>query len=263
MPGLCVIIVGNRDDSLLYVNMKKKICNEIGINSKSIQLDENVTTENIIGVINVFNTDSSIHGILIQLPLPKHIDENAVLTAVNINKDVDGFHAVNIGNLALAGREPLFTPCTPLGCMRLLDSYDIDIQGKTAVVIGKSNIVGLPVSLLLMKKNATVTVCHVYTKNLKDICQNADIIVSACGQAEMIKGDWIKDGVVIIDIGINHTIDSNNPDKKKIVGDVDFQECEKKASYITPVPGGVGPMTISMLMENTYRAYCKFNNFTF
>ena len=256
-PGLGVIIVGEREDSKVYVNMKKKTCKYVGILTKSITLDENVTTENVIGAVNIFNNDKTIHGILIQLPLPKHINENKVLTAVNIDKDVDGFHATNMGNLALDGREPLFTPCTPLGCLKLIDHYDIELEGKHAVVIGKSNIVGLPISLLLMKRNATVSVCHIYTKNLKEICKNADILVSACGQAEMIKKDWLKEGVVIIDIGINHKDDPENPEKRKIVGDVDFNDCKDIASFITPVPGGVGPMTVSMLMENTYKAFCR------
>lgn len=256
-PGLGVIIVGDREDSKLYVNMKKKTCKYVGIKTKTISLDENVTTENVIGAVNIFNSDKTIHGILIQLPLPKHINENQVLTSVDIDKDVDGFHATNMGNLALDSREPLFTPCTPLGCMRLIEHYQIELEGKNAVVIGKSNIVGLPISLMLMKKNATVTVCHIHTKNLKEICKSADILISACGQKEMIKKDWIKEGVVIIDIGINYKDDPENPEKRKIVGDVDFDDCKNISSFITPVPGGVGPMTVSMLMENTYKAYYR------
>jgi len=259
-PGLGVIIVGDRKDSLTYVKMKKRVCDDMGIVSKTIHLSENSSTENVISAVDIFNTDNSIHGILVQLPLPNHVDEEMVLTRVDINKDVDGFHSSNIGNLAMERRKPLFTPCTPLGCIRLLDEYDIDVKGKNAVVIGKSNIVGLPISLMLMKRNATVTVCHIFTEDVKSIVQRADILVSACGQAQMVKGDWLKEGVVVVDIGISHIPDPEDPEKTIIVGDVDFEEAKEKASYITPVPGGVGPMTIAMLMENTFTAYCKSKN---
>ena len=212
-PGLGVIIVGDRKDSLVYVNMKRKKCEEIGIESKVIQLSENSSTENILGIVKIFNSDPTVHGILVQLPLPKHVNEEIVLAAVDIDKDVDGFHASNMGNLAMERRTPLFTPCTPLGCLRLIDEYKIPLQGKNVVVIGKSNIVGLPISLMMMKRNATVTVCNVHTDDLQSITQRADIIVSACGQGQMVRGDWVKDGVVIIDIGINHIQDPEHPDK--------------------------------------------------
>ena len=259
-PGLGVIIVGDRKDSLVYVNMKRKKCEEIGIESKVIQLSANSSTENILGIVNIFNNDPTVHGILVQLPLPKHVNEETVLSAVNIDKDVDGFHASNMGNLAMERRIPLFTPCTPLGCLRLIDEYNIPLQGKNVVVIGKSNIVGLPISLMMMKRNATVTVCNVHTEGLQELTQQADIIVSACGQAQMVRGNWVKEGVVIIDIGINHIQDPEHPDnpgKKKMVGDVHYEEVFDKASHITPVPGGVGPMTVAMLMENTYRAFIR------
>ena len=254
-PGLAVIVIGDKKDSLLYVNMKRKVCKEIGIESKLVHISENFTTENIISIINILNNDDTVNGILVQLPLPKHVNEEKVLTSVNLEKDVDGFHSSNIGNVAMENRTPLFTPCTPLGCIRLLEEYNIDLLGKNVVVIGKSNIVGLPISLMLMKRNATVTVCHKHTQNLQQITKNADILVSACGQPHMIKKDWVKDGVVIIDIGISYITDPENQDKKKIVGDIDFKDVSEVASYITPVPGGVGPMTVSMLMENTYNSF--------
>lgn len=263
-PGLGVVIVGDKKDSITYVNMKKRKCKDIGITSKVMQLSENSSTENVLGVINIFNNDETVHGILVQLPLPKHIDEEKVLTAVDINKDVDGFHSGNIGNLAMERRDPLFTPCTPLGCVRLLDEYKINLQGMNAVVIGKSNIVGLPISLMLMKRNATVTVCHIHTKDLKTITQTADILVSACGQAQMIKEDWIKNDTIIVDIGISHIPNPNFPqDEKKtiIVGDVDYENVKNKTKFITPVPGGVGPMTIAMLMENTFKAFTRLENY--
>ena len=254
-PGLAVVIIGDKKDSLLYVNMKRKVCKEIGIESKLVHISENFTTENIVAIIDILNRDNTVNGILVQLPLPEHINEETVLTSVSLEKDVDGFHSSNIGNVAMENRTPLFTPCTPLGCIRLLDEYNIDLLGKNVVVIGKSNIVGLPISLMLMKRNATVTVCHKHTQNLQQITKNADILVSACGQAEMIKKEWVKEGVVIIDIGISYITDPENQDKKKIVGDIDFKDVSEVASYITPVPGGVGPMTVSMLMENTYNSF--------
>ena len=223
-PGLGVIIVGDRKDSALYVRMKNKACNEVGITSKIIKLSENVSTENVLFIIDMFNSDKDIHGILVQLPLPHHINEDEVLSRVAINKDVDGFHATNIGNLAMEKRSPLFIPCTPKGCLRLLEEYNIEFKGKNAVVIGKSNIVGLPISLMLMKKDATVTVCHKFTTNLREIVQGADILISACGQAEMVRGDWLKEGVIIVDIGINHV---TRDDKNIIVGDVCFEEANK------------------------------------
>ena len=250
-PGLGVIIVGDRKDSALYVRMKNKACNEVGITSKIIKLSDNVSTENVLFIIDMFNSDNDVHGILIQLPLPEHINEDKVLSRVAINKDVDGFHATNIGNLAMEKRSPLFVPCTPKGCLRLLEEYNTEFKGKNAVVIGKSNIVGLPISLMLMKKDATVTVCHKFTKNLREIVQSADILISACGQAEMIRGDWLKEDVIIVDIGISHV---TREGKDVVVGDVCFEEANKVASYITPVPGGVGPMTVAMLMENTMNA---------
>ena len=260
-PGLCVVIVGDREDSKTYVSMKSKKCKEIGIESKIIQLSENTTTENLLGIINIFNNDKTVNGILVQLPLPQHINKEQVLSSIKLEKDVDGFHCNNMGNLAMENRTPLFVPCTPKGCIRLLDEYKIDVKGKKVVVIGKSNIVGLPISLMLMNRNATVTVCHKYTgkDTLKEYLINADIIISGCGQPKMITGDWVKQDVIIVDIGINHVKDDNTNGKTRIVGDVDYDSVFDKASYITPVPGGIGPMTISMLMENTFNAFKNQN----
>lgn len=252
-PGLAVILVGDRKDSITYVNMKKKTCEQLGIISKTFTLSESVNEQNIIDIIKSLNNDSTINGILVQLPLPKHINEENILGAVSLEKDVDGFHASNIGNMAMEKRTSLFVPCTPLGCLKILDKEKFNLEGMNAVIIGKSNIVGLPISLLLMKRNATVTVCHVHTKNIKEHTQKADLLVTACGQPEMIKNDWIKDGCIIIDVGINHIKDENN--KQKLVGDVDFKDVINKVSKITPVPGGVGPMTIAMLMKNTFKAF--------
>ena len=252
-PGLAVVLVGDRKDSITYVNMKKKTCEQLGIISKTFTLSESVSEQNIIDIIKSLNNDNTINGILVQLPLPKHINEENILGAVSIEKDVDGFHASNIGNMAMEKRKSLFVPCTPLGCLKILDREKINLKGMNAVVIGKSNIVGLPISLLLMKRNATVTVCHVDTKNIKEHTQKADLLVTACGQPEMIKKDWIKDDCIIIDVGINHIKDENN--NTKLVGDVDFKDVINKVSKITPVPGGVGPMTIAMLMKNTFKAF--------
>ncbi|KAK8967260.1 hypothetical protein KSP40_PGU003633 [Platanthera guangdongensis] len=201
--------------------------------------------------ISKFNSNPSIHGILVQLPLPRHMSEEKILNAVNIEKDVDGFHPLNIGRLAMQGRDPLFVPCTPKGCMELLHRYEIEIKGKRAVVIGRSNIVGMPVALLLQKANATVSMVHSYTKNPEEITKQADIVISAAGVANLVRGRWIKPGAVVIDVGINPVDDPESVRGYRLVGDVCFEEASKVASAITPVPGGVGPMTIAMLLSNT------------
>lgn len=259
-PGLGVILVGDSMASLTYIKHKKKACEEVGILFKLLQLSENSSQKNIIDSINLFNNDSEIHGLLVQLPMPKHISEEIVLKNVSIEKDVDGFHANNIGNLAMKNRTPIFTPCTPLGCIRILDSINCDLKGKNVVVIGKSNIVGLPISVMLMKKYATVTVCDEFTKNIEEFTIKADILISACGQPEMIKAHMIKQNCIIIDVGINYIKDINNTNKLQLVGDVDFNDVKEKVSYITKVPGGVGPMTIAMLVQNTYDAYILYSN---
>jgi len=245
-PTLAVVLVGEDKASQTYVRAKEKACNEYGIKSVAHRLSENTTQNELLALINVLNLDDSIHGILVQLPLPKHIDTNVVLAAIDPRKDVDGFHAVNVGKL-VSGLDG-FVPCTPLGVMEILKEYGIDVAGLNSVVIGRSNIVGKPMANLLLNASATVTVTHSKTKNLKEICKNADLIVAAIGKPFFLKADMVKDGAVVVDVGINRLDDG------RLVGDVDFEEVAPKCSYITPVPGGVGPMTIAMLLNNTILA---------
>ena len=245
-PTLAVVLVGEDKASQTYVRAKEKACNEYGIKSVAHRLSENTTQNELLALINVLNLDDSIHGILVQLPLPKRIDTNVVLAAIDPRKDVDGFHAVNVGKL-VSGLDG-FVPCTPLGVMEILKEYGIDVAGLNAVVIGRSNIVGKPMANLLLNASATVTVTHSKTKNLKEICKNADLIVAAIGKPFFLKADMVKDGAVVVDVGINRLDDG------RLVGDVDFDEVAPKCSYITPVPGGVGPMTIAMLLNNTILA---------
>ena len=245
-PTLAVVLVGEDKASQTYVRAKEKACNEYGIKSVAHRLSENTTQNELLALINVLNLDDSIHGILVQLPLPKHIDTNVVLAAIDPRKDVDGFHAVNVGKL-VSGLDG-FVPCTPLGVMEILKEYGIDVAGLNAVVIGRSNIVGKPMANLLLNASATVTVTHSKTKNLKEICKNADLIVAAIGKPFFLKADMVKDGAIVVDVGINRLDDG------RLVGDVDFDEVAPKCSYITPVPGGVGPMTIAMLLNNTILA---------
>ena len=245
-PTLAVVLVGEDKASQTYVRAKEKACNEYGIKSVAHRLSENTTQNELLALINVLNLDDSIHGILVQLPLPKHIDTNVVLAAIDPRKDVDGFHAVNVGKL-VSGLDG-FVPCTPLGVMEILKDYGIEVAGLNAVVIGRSNIVGKPMANLLLNASATVTVTHSKTKNLKEICKNADLIVAAIGKPFFLKADMVKDGAVVVDVGINRLDDG------RLVGDVDFDEVAPKCSYITPVPGGVGPMTIAMLLNNTILA---------
>ncbi len=260
-PGLAVILVGGRVDSNTYVRMKEKKCQQLGIYSKVIRFNDTVEESEIVNAITDLNNDNSIHGILIQLPLPKHINENNVLSKVSLTKDVDGFHCSNIGNLTL-NKQPTFIPCTPKGCIELLKRSEIDIEGKHAVILGRSNIVGLPLSLLLLHENATVTICHSRTKDVKNITQTADILIAACGRMEMVKSDWIKEGCVIIDVGINSKNDATRKRGYRLVGDVDFDDVKDKVGHITPVPGGVGPMTIAMLMSQTVESAVNYSNRT-
>ena len=245
-PTLAVILVGEDKASQTDVRAKEKACNEYGIKSVAHRLSENTTQEELLALINVLNLDDSIHGILVQLPLPKHIDTNTILATIDPTKDVDGFHAVNVGKL-VSGLDG-FVPCTPLGVMEILKEYGIDVAGLNAVVIGRSNIVGKPMANLLLNASATVTTTHSKTKNLKEICKNADLIVAAIGKPFFLKADMVKEGAVVVDVGINRLDDG------RLVGDVDFDEVAPKCSYITPVPGGVGPMTIAMLLNNTILA---------
>ncbi|KAL3142873.1 Bifunctional protein FolD 4, chloroplastic [Trebouxia sp. C0009 RCD-2024] len=250
-PGLAVVLVGSRKDSETYVRNKKKACEEVGIESFGSTLPEDVTEEEVLKVVQGFNADPAVHGILVQLPLPKHINEQRILDAVSSKKDVDGFHPQNIGCLAMRTRDPLFICCTPKGCIELLERSGVQISGKSACVVGRSNIVGTPAAMLLQRRDATVTVVHSRTPNGQEICSKADIVIAACGKPEMITGDWIKEGAVVIDVGINAVDDPSAKRGYRLVGDVNFAEAKQKASQITPVPGGVGPMTIAMLMQNT------------
>lgn len=241
-PGLAVVLVGDNPASKVYVNSKKKACEYIGIKSFSYELPANVSEKELMELIVTLNNDEAVHGILVQLPLPKHIDEDKVLIAINPKKDVDGFHPMSVGALTI-GTDG-FVSCTPAGIIELLKRYNIEIEGKHCVVVGRSNIVGKPISMLLLRENGTVTVCHSKTKNLAEIVKQADIVVAAVGVPKLITGDMIKEGAVIIDVGVNRLEDGT------LCGDVDFDGCLNNASLITPVPGGVGPMTIAMLMRN-------------
>lgn len=245
-PTLAVILVGDDKASQTYVASKEKSCVACDIRSIMHRLPEKTSQSELLSLINILNLDDSVDGILVQLPLPKHIDTNAVLEAIRAQKDVDGFHAVNVGKLS-TGLDG-FVPCTPLGIMAMLQEYDIDVAGLNAVVVGRSNIVGKPMANLLLNKSATVTIAHSKTKNLKDVCLNADILVAAIGKPKFITSDMVKDGAIVIDVGINRLDDG------RLVGDVDFDSVAQKSSYITPVPGGVGPMTIAMLLSNTIKS---------
>ncbi len=253
-PVLATVLVGDRPDSVSYVTSKGKACQELGMGSIGRHLPANCSQEEVEAIVRELNADPSVNGILVQLPLPSHLNEERVLQLINIEKDVDGFSPINIGRLAQKGREPLFVPCTPYGCIYLLEQVGVKIEGANAVVLGRSNIVGMPAALLLIGHNATVTVCHSRTRDLSATCRQADILVAAIGKAEMVRGDWIKPGAAIIDVGINSIPDATKKSGHRLVGDVCFDEAKEVASWITPVPGGVGPMTIVMLLKNTLLA---------
>ncbi|OEH85666.1 bifunctional methylenetetrahydrofolate dehydrogenase/methenyltetrahydrofolate cyclohydrolase [Desulfuribacillus stibiiarsenatis] len=250
-PGLAVVIVGEDPASQTYVRNKAKACEDIGIYSEKYELDASITQHQLLEKIDELNSDSRIHGILVQLPLPKGIDEQAVIERISAEKDVDGFHILNAGKL-LVGQKG-FVPCTPAGVIEMIRRTGVSMAGKHVVVIGRSNIVGKPVSILALQENATVTICHSKTNNLHEMVKMADIVIAAVGRPQMITGDMIKDGAIVIDVGINR-VDG------KLVGDVNYKEAEEKASFITPVPGGVGPMTITMLLQNTVEACKRTNN---
>lgn len=254
IPGLATVLVGDDPASQVYLRSKHRACELVGIRSYSRKLPESITQSELEGVIDELNQAKEIHGILIQLPLPGGLDEEKALNRISINKDVDGFHPVNIGRLAQKGRQPLFIPCTPSGILYLLKTVISNLEGKRAVVLGRSNIVGMPTALLLIRENATVTICHSRTRDLPKIVQEADILVAAIGKPEFVKGNWIKPGAVVIDVGVNRVEDATKERGYRLVGDVDFKEAVNAASAITPVPGGVGPMTIAMLLKNTLRA---------
>ena len=250
--ALAVIQVGADPASSVYVRNKKRACEYVGIESVSYELPEETTQEELMAIVDKCNKDPKINGILVQLPLPKHLDEDEVLLAIDPKKDVDGFHPVSVGNMVIG--EKGFLPCTPAGVIQLLKRSGVEIDGKECVVVGRSNIVGKPVALLCLQKNATVTIAHSKTKNLKEVCQRADVLIAAVGRAKMINSDYVKEGAVVLDVGINR--DENN----KLCGDVDFEDVKDKVYAITPVPGGVGPMTIAMLMNNCVEAALRMNN---
>ncbi|MDD2558203.1 MAG: bifunctional methylenetetrahydrofolate dehydrogenase/methenyltetrahydrofolate cyclohydrolase FolD [Desulfuromonadaceae bacterium] len=246
VPGLAVVLVGDDPASRVYVSMKEKACAKVGIFSDEHRLPAETTQEELLALVDKLNADPRIDGILVQLPLPAHIDEDAVLTAIAPEKDVDGFHPVSVGRLVTGN--PTFKSCTPYGVMKMLESIQYDLNGKEVVVIGRSNIVGKPVALMCLAENATVTICHSRTCDLAAHVRRADVVIAAVGRTEMIRGEWIKDGAVVIDVGINRQEDG------RLLGDVEFEAAAARASYITPVPGGVGPMTITMLLENTVQS---------
>ena len=250
-PGLAVVIVGDDPASRVYVNNKKKACEAVGFVSEEYALPAETTQEELLALVETLNSKPDISGILVQLPLPKHLDDKAVIAAINPQKDVDAFHAVNVGKIMLGEYD--FLPCTPAGVMEMLHSYQIPVEGKECVVIGRSNIVGKPMGMLLLHENGTVTICHSRTKNLAEVCRRADILVAAVGIPKFVKADMVNEGAVVIDVGMDR--DENG----KLCGDVDFENVKEKCSFITPVPGGVGPMTIATLMKNTLKA-CKLQN---
>ena len=250
-PGLAVVIVGDDPASRVYVNNKKMACELVGFKSEEYALPAETTQEELLELVNTLNNKKDINGILVQLPVPKHIDDKAIIEAINPIKDVDAFHTVNVGKIMLGEYD--FLPCTPAGIMEMLHSYDISVSGKNCVVIGRSNIVGKPMARLLLHENGTITVCHSKTKNLSEVCSQADILVAAVGKPKFVTVDMVKNGAVVIDVGMDR--DENG----KLCGDVDFENVKDKCSYITPVPGGVGPMTIATLMKNTIKA-CKLQN---
>lgn len=253
-PTLATVLVGDRPDSAAYVASKGKACQELGMGSISEHLPADATQEQVESLVRSLNADPAVSGILVQLPMPAHIDEERVLSLIDIEKDVDGFSPVNIGRLAQKGRVPTFVPCTPYGCIYLLDKAGVKIEGANAVVLGRSNIVGMPAALLLIGRNATVTVCHSRTGDLPGVVRQADILIAAIGRTQMVRGDWIKPGAAVIDVGINSVPDATKKSGHRLVGDVNFEEAKDVAGFITPVPGGVGPMTIAMLMKNTLHA---------
>jgi 5,10-methylene-tetrahydrofolate dehydrogenase/methenyl tetrahydrofolate cyclohydrolase len=256
-PGLATVLVGDNPASHTYVKAKRKACAEAGIESYGNELPATATQAEVEALVVRLNQDPKVHGILVQLPLPAGLDEEAVLKAISLEKDVDGFHPLNIGRLAQKGREPLFVPCTPAGCLVLLKKAGAKLDGANAVVVGRSNIVGMPAALLLVKENATVTICHSRTKDLAGVCRSADVLIAAIGRTEMIRGSWIKPGAYVIDVGINRIEDPSTKSGYRLVGDVAYEEALQVAGAITPVPGGVGPMTIAMLLQNTLRSAAR------
>ncbi len=255
-PGLATVLVGEDPASQVYVSNKRKACAEAGIEAEPFahKLPASATQAEVDDLVARLNADPRVNGILVQLPLPKHLDEERVLSGIDVTKDVDGFHPLNIGRLSMKGRDPWFIPCTPAGCIRLLEETGVTFSGANAVVLGRSNIVGLPMAMLLQRRDCTVTICHSRTKDLPAVVRSADILIAAVGRAEMVRGDWVKPGAVVIDVGINRIADATRKSGTRLVGDVCFPEAVEVAGAITPVPGGVGPMTIAMLLQNTLTA---------
>ena len=254
VPGLAVVQIGNIAASSVYVKAKTKSAKEVGINVIDHHLEDSITQNGLLELINSLNKNESVNGILVQLPLPKHINEQLILDSINPDKDADGFHPLNVGKLSIANsnEENLLIPCTPYGCLIMLKSINQNLSGKNAVIVGRSNIVGKPMAQLLIKESCTVTIAHSKTINLPDICKNADILIAAVGKPKMIKNNWIKNNAIVIDVGINRIeVEKNGETKTKLVGDVDFEDVKEKTYAITPVPGGVGPMTIACLLRNT------------
>ncbi|MEA3336443.1 MAG: bifunctional methylenetetrahydrofolate dehydrogenase/methenyltetrahydrofolate cyclohydrolase FolD [Chloroflexota bacterium] len=254
-PGLVTVLVGADPASQTYVRMKGKRCQAVGMESFNHTLPADATQEEVEGLVKELNANPEINGILVQLPLPGHLDEESILAAISLDKDVDGFHPINIGRLVMKGREPLFIPCTPKGCMVLLERTGVQLEGANAVVLGRSNIVGMPMASLLLHANATVTTCHSRSKDLPGICREADILVAAVGRPEMVRGDWIKPGAVVIDVGTNRVDDPSRKRGYRLTGDVAFDEAKEVAGAISPSPGGAGPMTIVMLLQNTLDSF--------
>jgi methylenetetrahydrofolate dehydrogenase (NADP+)/methenyltetrahydrofolate cyclohydrolase len=253
-PGLATVLVGENPASLSYVRSKQKACLEVGIESSGFQLAEDTPQDSLEKLLFDLNADPKINGILVQLPLPSGFDEEKALSTISLEKDIDGFHPINVGRLAMKRRDPLFIPCTPAGILTLLQKAGAQLSGARAVVLGRSNIVGMPTALLLVRENATVTICHSRTENMPDVVRQADILIAAIGKPKYVRGDWIKPGATVIDVGINRVEDSTAKNGYRLVGDVDFEEARQVAGAITPVPGGVGPMTIALLLKNTLKA---------
>lgn len=253
-PGLAAVLVGDNPASQQYVSMKRKNCAKYGLESYGYTLPKTASQAEVEKLVKDLNSDPKINGILVQLPLPDHLDDEKILNSISVEKDVDGFHPINIGRLAQKGREPLFVPCTPDGCIYLIDQTGFQLKGANAVVLGRSNIVGMPVALLLVKRDATVTICHSRSKDLPSICRSADVLIAAVGRPEMVKADWIKPGAVVIDVGTNRVDDPTTEKGYRLAGDVAFNEAKEVAGWISPYPGGVGPMTITMLLRNTVKA---------
>ena len=250
-PGLATVLVGENPGSKTYVGMKQRQCEKAGMKAFGRHLPEDISQKELKSTIEELNADSNVHGILVQLPLPNHLDEESTLATIALEKDVDGFHPVNIERLTLQGMEPTFAPCMPLGCIELLDRYGIEIEGQEAVVLGPSNIVGLPTALLLLHRGATLTICHPHTQDLAEVSNRGDILVAAIDDPGMVKAEWVKPGAAVIDVGWSRVKDETAKKGYRVVGNVDFDEVKEMAGYITPVPGGTGPMTIALLLQNT------------